>query len=75
MIGVDISEPNTPPLEMVKVPPFISSIVSLPSLAFLPKSPIVFSICATLSDSALRMTGTTRPVGADTATEMSAKSL
>ena len=44
MIGVDISEPNTPPLEMVKVPPFISSILSVPSLARLPKSPIVFSI-------------------------------
>ena len=41
MIGVDISEPNTPPLEMVKVPPFMSSIVSVPSRARLPKSAIV----------------------------------
>ena len=71
MIGVDISEPNTPPFEMVKVPPFISSIFSVPSLARLPKSPIVFSISATAHLSALRITGTTRPSGATTATEMS----
>ena len=36
MIGVDSSEPNTPPLEMVKVPPVMSSTVSVPSLAVLP---------------------------------------
>ena len=71
MIGVDISEPNTPPLEMVKVPPFMSSIVSVPSLARLPKSAMVFSISAKLMPAASRTTGTTRPFGADTATEMS----
>jgi hypothetical protein len=36
MIGVLISEPNTPPLEIVKVPPVMSAIVSEPSLAFWP---------------------------------------
>ena len=71
MIGVDISEPNTPPFEMVKVPPFISSILSAPSLARLPKSPIVFSIPATDRSCASRITGTTSPPGADTATETS----
>ena len=71
MIGVDISEPNTPPLEMVKVPPVMSSMVSVPSLARLPKSAIVFSISAKLKRSALRTTGTTRPLGAETATETS----
>ena len=34
MIGVPIMEPNTPPLEMVKVPPSISSIASSFVLAF-----------------------------------------
>ena len=32
----DNSEPKTPPLEMVKVPPVISSMVSLPSRALRP---------------------------------------
>ena len=32
-IGVDISEPKTPPLVMVKVPPCMSAIASLPSRA------------------------------------------
>ena len=32
-IGVDSIEPNTPPLVMVKVPPFRSSMASLPSRA------------------------------------------
>lgn len=34
MIGVPIIDPNTPPLEMVKVPPAMSSIESLPSRAY-----------------------------------------
>ena len=34
MIGVPINEPKTPPLLMVKVPPAISSMVSLPSRAY-----------------------------------------
>src|SRR3546814_12889686 len=43
MIGVDISEPNTPPSEIVKVPPFIYSISSVATLARFPKTPIVRS--------------------------------
>ena len=34
MMGVDSREPNTPPLEIEKVPPVSSSMVSLPSWAF-----------------------------------------
>ena len=71
-LGVDMSEPNTPPLEMVNVPPVMSAMVSCPALARLPKSAIVFSISAKLSLSAFRMTGTTKPLGADTATDTSA---
>ena len=37
-IGVLISEPNTPPLVMVNVPPFKSSSVSVPSPARVAKS-------------------------------------
>jgi hypothetical protein len=33
MIGVPNRDPNTPPLEMVKVPPVISSRANAPSLA------------------------------------------
>ena len=33
MIGVPNNDPKTPPLEMVKVPPVISSRASAPSLA------------------------------------------
>ena len=47
-IGEEISEPYTPPFEMVKVPPCISSMVSLPSRPFLPSSAISFSISAKL---------------------------
>ena len=71
MIGVDISEPNTPPLVMVKVPPCMSSMVRVPSFARRPKSPMTCSISETRNLSASRITGTTRPCGADTATEMS----
>ena len=45
-IGVDISEPYTPPFEIVKVPPCMSSILSAPSRARRPASAISFSICA-----------------------------
>src|SRR5438309_2526546 len=37
-IGVEMSEPKTPPLEMVKVPPVMSAMVRVPALARLPKS-------------------------------------
>lgn len=33
MMGVPNSDPNTPPLEMVNVPPSISSMARVPSLA------------------------------------------
>ncbi|SAK96226.1 hypothetical protein AWB82_07009 [Caballeronia glebae] len=49
MIGVESMEPNTPPFEMENVPPVISSIDSLPSLAFWPNSAIFFSISARLN--------------------------
>ena len=75
MIGVDIIEPNIPPLVIVKVPPVISSIDNLPSRAFLAKRTTSFSIPSKDSCSALRITGTTRPLGADTAIDTSQKSL
>ena len=53
------------------MPPSMSAMVSEPSLARLPKSAMVFSTSAKLSACASRMTGTTRPFGADTATETS----
>jgi|TARA_B110000971_G_scaffold208160_1_gene233054 hypothetical protein len=36
IIGVPFRLPKTPPFEIVKVPPVISSIDRVPSLAFLP---------------------------------------
>ena len=45
-IGVDNIDPNTPPLVIVKVPPFKSSYVKLPDFALVPKSTILFSIPA-----------------------------
>lgn len=39
MMGVPISEPKVPPLETVKVPPFISSMVIFPSFPFLANCP------------------------------------
>ncbi len=71
MIGVESIEPNTPPLEIEKVPPVSSSRPSLPAWARWPKSAICFSISAMLSWSALRRMGTTRPRGLPTAMPMS----
>ncbi|CSC52439.1 Uncharacterised protein [Vibrio cholerae] len=67
MIGVDISEPNTPPLVMVKLPPVSSSTVNLPSRPFSASSLMPFSICAKLKVSQFFSTGVTRPRGVDTA--------
>jgi hypothetical protein len=53
---------------MVNEPPAMSSIVSLPSRAFLPRRPISCSISMKLMFSALRTTGVTRPLGVATAT-------
>jgi len=37
-MGVPIMDPNTPPFEMVKVPPAISSMVILPNFPLFAKS-------------------------------------
>ncbi len=74
MIGVDIIDPNTPPLVIVNVPPVISSIVNLLSRALTASAAIAFSICSNDIASALRIIGTTKPLGAETAIEISAKS-
>lgn len=56
---------------MVKVPPVMSSRVSLLSLAFLPSSAIDCSISRKDLDSQFLTTGVTRPLGVATATLMS----
>ena len=66
-IGVDSSDPNTPPLLIVNVPPRISSGESLPSRARAASSASADSISAKLLRSQSRITGTTSPVGAETA--------
>ena len=71
-MGVLSMLPNTPPFVMVKVPPVISSMVSLPSRAFTASSLILASISARLMRSALRITGTMRPFGELTAMPISA---
>ena len=75
MIGVDSIEPKIPPLVMVKVPPVISSIESLPSRAFTANLTTSFSTSSKLIDSAFLITGTMSPLGAETAIDTSAKSL
>ena len=70
-IGVDNKEPNIPPFEMVKVPPCISSIDNLPSLAFSEYSVIFNSISAIERFPASLTTGTTRPLSVETATPIS----
>ncbi|MNW59077.1 hypothetical protein D3C74_369750 [compost metagenome] len=70
-IGVDMSDPNTPPLVMVKVPPCSSGRLSVLARALEASSPIRRSISGKLRRSASRTTGTTRPSLADTAMPMS----
>ena len=70
-IGVLISEPKTPPLVMVNVPPFRSSRVSVPLPARAAKSRMPSSTPANDIWSASRSTGTTSPPSAPTATPMS----
>ena len=60
-LGVESSDPNTPPLEMVNVPPLISSRVRVPSRAFVPNSAIFASIAANDMASTFRRIGTTSP--------------
>ncbi len=67
IIGVLMSEPKTPPLVIVNVPPSISSIERLPSLPLAAKCATTFSIPSIVRLSALRITGTTSPFGVDTA--------
>ena len=71
IIGVESMEPKTPPLEMVNVPPVMSSTVIFPSRAFTAKRPISCSIPAKLKVSAFRTTGTISPFGPETATLIS----
>ena len=71
IIGVDNIDPKTPPFDIENVPPVNSSIESLPSLAFFPKSEICFSIFAKLKESTFLKTGTTNPRGEPTAIPMS----
>jgi hypothetical protein len=71
MMGVPIMEPKTPPLEMVKVPPAISSSAIASARARFARSAIAASMPASDRPSTLRMTGTTSPRGEETATEMS----
>ena len=69
-IGEDIRDPYIPPLDMVKVPPVISSIVSLPSRASKPILLISFSMSEKSIVLALFKTGTTNPLSVPTATPM-----
>ena len=74
MIGVESIEPNTPPLVIVKVPPVISSTVICPSRARVAKRFTSASTPLNERFSALRITGTIKPLGPETAIEMSQKS-
>ena len=67
IIGVDIKEPNTPPLVMVKLPPVKSSTVNLPSRPFSAKALIDFSMSAIERLLQSRNTGVTKPRGVETA--------
>ena len=71
IIGVDNIDPKTPPFEIVKVPPVISSTVICPSLARIASLLISCSIYLNESFSALLKTGTIRPFGPETATLIS----
>eukprot|EP00732_Lithocolla_globosa_P004807 Lithocolla_globosa_v1_NODE_4604_length_1402_cov_25.225687.p3 type:complete len:102 gc:universal NODE_4604_length_1402_cov_25.225687:187-492(+) len=71
MIGVPIMEPNTPPLEMVKVPPASSSTLILPSRALAPSMAISDSMSLSERSWQPLSTGVTNPLGVATATEMS----
>ena len=71
IIGVDNMEPKIPPFVIVKVPPVISSIFNLPSLAFIARSFILFSILSKVIFSAFLKTGTIKPFSALTAIPMS----
>lgn len=71
IIGADKKLPKTPPLEMVKFPPVISSKVSWLNLAFSARDCISFSIYGIDFPCKSLKTGTTNPLGEETATEIS----
>lgn len=58
MIGVPMRLPKTPPLEIEKVPPYISPIVIFPVFPFSANSAKFFSISAKLFNSQFLNTGT-----------------
>lgn len=71
MIGADKKLPNTPPLEIVKLPPVISSRVNCPLLALSANSCMDYSISEIDFPYTSLITGTTNPLGEETATEIS----
>lgn len=71
IIGADKKLPKTPPLDIVKLPPVISSKVNCPLLALSAKSYIALSISGRDISYTFLITGTTKPLGEETATEMS----
>jgi len=70
-MGVPIKEPKTPPLDMVNVPPAISSRDILFSRPLLANTMRFFSNSAKLCDSQFLKTGTINPLGVATATDIS----
>lgn len=74
-MGVPIIDPNTPPLEIVKVPPAISSKVIFPFLPLSAKATKFFSTSEKLQFSQFLNTGTINPLGVATATEISTQFL
>ena len=56
-----------PPLVMLNVPPTRSSMASFPVLAFSASATMPFSMPPKLRPSTPRSTGTTRPLGVETA--------
>ena len=75
MMGVESIEPKIPPLVMVNVPPCIWSIVSLFSFANVANRTTSASTWAKDIFCAARMTGTTKPRGAETAIDTSQSAL
>ena len=70
-IGVESSEPKTPPLVMVKVPPCRSATLILPSRALVGQlGDGLFDLGEASCWSASRSTGTIRPFSVLTATPM-----
>ena len=67
MIALNSSTPNMPRFETVNVLPVRSSTDAVPSRAAAASAAARSWICSTVSRSASRMTGTTSPVGTDTA--------